>query len=124
MSESSSPFSKVLRFLKPEPAAHKIYLCEGPNCCTAAQSEASWKHLKERLRERGLDSGERRVKAIRTDCRGVCGNGPIAVVYPEKTWYWDMSPRNLDRVIDEHFIGGRPAAGLCFEPSSEAREPE
>lgn len=100
-----------------------IYLCTGPDCCRREKGLAAWRHLKARLKEKRLDRGEGRVEAHRTACMNVCGNGPIAVVYPEKTFYEKMDARNIDRVIDEHLDKGREARTAAFEPPDDVREP-
>jgi (2Fe-2S) ferredoxin len=104
-------------------AVRHIFLCTGPDCCDREEGLASWKHLKARIKDLGLDRGPTPVLRSKADCLRVCGGGPIAVVYPEGVWYGNMTPEGLDRVIEDHLAGGRPCDDCRFDPPDDAREP-
>ncbi len=92
-----------------------ILVCGGTGC-TSGNSNKIYSEFVSRLKEQGLD---KEVKLIMTGCFGLCARGPIVVVYPEGTFYQHVKPEDVNEIVCEHILKGRPVERLLHAEKEE-----
>lgn len=96
--------------------AKHVFLCPGQLCCSKEVGDAAWAALKKECEVRGITPGTDELSIARTKagCLRVCRDGPVAVVYPEGTYYAELTADRIPRFVQEHLIAGKPIAEWTF----------
>jgi len=89
--------------MRADTARRHAFLCIGPDCCAPTAGLAAWDTLK-----RELAAAPVSILRTKAACLRVCHGGPWLVVYPEGTWYGEVTPDRCRRIVREHLVGGQP----------------
>ena len=111
--ETSAPYFK-----------RHIFFClnqrnNGENCCAQHNAQAAFDHCKQRVKALGL-AGPGQVRVNKAGCLDRCSGGPVAVVYPEGTWYSYVDEADIDEIVERHLQNGEVVERL-LTPASAGR---
>ena len=104
--------------------SHHLLLCATPSkakCCDPELGAATWNALKQGVKRLGLEASSRPeglVLRTKADCLRICERGPILLIWPDGTWYGEVTPDRIERILTEHVIGGQPIEEWLIQRST------
>ena len=87
-----------------------VLMCGGTGCSSSGSEKIQAK-FEEQLKQNGL---ENEIKLVKTGCFGLCALGPVVIVYPEGTFYSQVTPGDVDEIVQEHIIKGNIVKRLVY----------
>ena len=92
-----------------------VLVCGGTGC-TASKSPEIIETFHSELKSHGLD---KEVSVVQTGCFGLCALGPIVVVYPEGSYYTQVTPEDVQTIVEEHLLKGRIVEKLLYKETDD-----
>ena len=96
-----------------------IFFClnerkNGEASCAQHHARKAFDQCKQKIREADL-SGQGQVRVNQAGCLGRCDQGPVAVVYPEGTWYTFVDEADINDIVESHLKAGKPVDRLRLQ---------
>lgn len=105
------------------PYRYHVFCCtqrglDKKDYCRDQGSEEVLAELERQLQLRGL---EQTVEATPCGCLGLCARGPVMVVYPDGVWYASVTLRDVEELVEQHFVKGQPLERLRLDDVDQLR---
>lgn len=93
-----------------------VFVCTRGEWCPSVDGDGLGVHAALKAAVRAADLAGK-VRVNHSGCFSQCGNGPMAVVYPDGVWYAAVTPADAAEIVESHLIGGQPVERLSYDPS-------
>jgi len=98
-----------------------IFICanqkaEGKTCCGEERGMELVNKFREVLKENGLQGT---IRAQRAGCLDECKNGPALVIYPEGTYYGNVTVDRVEEIVKMHVMQNKIVSDLELKLEKE-----
>ncbi|MBE9061099.1 (2Fe-2S) ferredoxin domain-containing protein [cf. Phormidesmis sp. LEGE 11477] len=96
-------------FSQPISVPRRVLVCQNTTCKQQGSDEvlAAFKQCLS-----AESAGDVELEA--SGCLGQCGNGPMVLVTPDKTWYSKMCAKEVSVIVKQHLLGDRPVTYMLY----------
>ena len=91
-------------------------LCCGGTGCTSSGSPKIQAAFEAAIEKNGLAE---EVKVVQTGCFGLCALGPVVIVYPDGTFYSNVTVEDVEEIVSEHLLKGRVVERLVYNDTGD-----
>jgi (2Fe-2S) ferredoxin len=99
--------------------AKHVFICtnqrdNGQECCADGNASELFKYAKSRIKALGIN-GKGNIRMNNAGCLDRCSAGPVLVIYPEGAWYHYTNQQDIDEIIEQHILNGKPVERLLLK---------
>ena len=95
-----------------------VLVCGGTGC-TSSGSPKIQDAFNSEIEKNGLAE---EVKVVQTGCFGLCALGPVVIIYPDGTFYSNVTVDDVSEIVSEHLLKGRVVERLVYNDTGAAEE--
>ena len=95
-----------------------VLVCGGTGC-TSSGSPKIQDAFNQEIEKNGLAE---EVKVVQTGCFGLCALGPVVIIYPDGTFYSNVTVEDVAEIVSEHLLKGRVVERLVYNDTGDATE--
>ena len=105
--------------MPPEIYKKHVFICTTGKTCASQHADEVLDAMRGDIAARGL---KQEIRINKSGCMDQCGNGPMAVVYPEGTWYAHLTKDDAHQIVEEHLVGNTPVERCLYDGRGRLEE--